>query len=159
MVSLSNHERPSSPRGFTLIEMLIVISIIGLLAALIAPRLLGSLVQAKRVKAMADIKSLGNALELYAVDNGKPPTTEQGLLALVEKPKAEPAPQKWREGGYLKQNIVQKDPWGHEYIYLSPGLHDPDFEIMCYGSDGASGGAGDAADIESWNLQGEQSGK
>ena len=146
-------QSPKSGHGFTLIEMLIVVSIIGLIAALIAPRLLGRFMEAKRTKSMADIKTLGMALELYALENGKPPTTEQGLRALVEKPLTEPIPQKWREGGYLKQKSSPKDPWGHDYIYISPGLKDPDFDIICYGSDGAPGGSADAADIESWNLQ------
>jgi len=147
--------RAAPAAGFTLIEMLIVISIIGLLAALIAPRLLGHFTAAKRTKAMADIKILSAAIELYAIDNNKPPTTEQGIRALVEKPIQEPVPARWREGGYLKQRLPPKDPWGNEYIYLSPGLHDPEFDILCYGSDGAAGGASDAADIESWDLQGE----
>lgn len=142
--------------GFTLIEMLIVVSIIGLIAALIAPRLLGRLTDAKRTKSMADIKTLGMALELYALENGKPPTTEQGLRALVEKPAAEPIPVKWREGGYLKQKLPPKDPWGNDYVYISPGIKDPDFDIICYASDGAPGGISDAADIESWNLQFDQ---
>lgn len=145
--------------GFTLIEMLIVISIIGLLAVLITPKLLGTLKEAKRTKAQTDIQNLGMALELYTIHNGKPPTTEQGLRALVEKSSVEPVPPKWQEGGYLKQKFVPKDPWGHEYIYLSPGLNDPEFDIICYGSDGLAGGAQDAADIESWNLQGERAEK
>ncbi len=146
--------RQQGVKGFTLIEILIVVSIIGLLAVLIAPRLIGHLGQAKRIKASADIQTLSSAIELYAVDNNKPPTTEQGLRALVENPQTDPKPPKWREGGYLKQKAVPKDPWAHDYVYLSPGLHDPDFDILCYGSDGAEGGTGDAADIESWNLQG-----
>ncbi|OGH58404.1 MAG: type II secretion system protein GspG [Candidatus Lindowbacteria bacterium RIFCSPLOWO2_12_FULL_62_27] len=141
-------------RGFTLIEMLIVISIIGLLAVLITPKLLGVLGQAKRTKATQDIQTLGMAIEMYTVHNGKPPTTEQGLKALVEKTAAEPVPSRWQAGGYLKQKLVQKDPWGHEYVYVAPGLHDPDFDILCYGADGMPGGTGDDADIESWNLEG-----
>ena len=139
--------------GFTLIEILIVVSIIGLLAALIAPRLLGALGQAKRTKAMNDITTLGMAVELYTLNNGRPPTTEQGILALVEKTDIEPIPQKWQEGGYLKQKFVPKEPWAHEYIYISPGLHDPEFDIMCYGADGVEGGNGADADIESWNIR------
>lgn len=140
--------------GFTLIEMLIVISIIGLLAALIAPKLLNHYAAAKRTKAVADINTLSTAIEVYSLHNGKPPTTEQGLKALVQKPAVEPIPQKWIEGGYLKQKTIPKDPWGHDYVYISPGLNDPDFDIMSYGSDGVAGGTGNAADIESWNLEG-----
>lgn len=140
--------------GFTLIEMLIVISIIGLLAVLIAPKLLGVFADAKRTKAMADVQTLSMALELYTLHNGRPPSTEQGLGALVEKPTVEPIPPKWRDGGYLKQKTLQKDPWGNPYVYLSPGLKDPDFDIISYGADGAAGGDGADADIESWNLQG-----
>lgn len=142
-----------SQKGFTLIEMFIVITIIGLIAALIAPRMMGRLKEAKRIKAVHDIQSLSTALELYALDNDRSPSTEQGLKALVEKPDVEPIPKKWREGGYLKQKFVPKDPWGNEYIYISPGLKDPDFDIIGYGADGAAGGTGDDADIESWNLQ------
>ncbi|MBI4180140.1 type II secretion system major pseudopilin GspG [bacterium] len=142
--------------GFTLVEILIVVAIIGLILALAAPRIIGHLGGAKRVMAAADVKSLSTALELYALDNNRPPTTEQGLAALVKKPDIEPVPKKWREGGYLKQKSVPKDPWGNEYIYISPGLNDPDFDIISYGADGMSGGDGDNADIESWNLQTDQ---
>lgn len=145
--------RRNSARGFTLIEMAIVVAIIGLIAALIAPRIVGKFLEAKRIKAATDIKSIVTVLELYILDNGRPPTTEQGLKALVEKPDVEPIPKKWREGGYLKQKFVPKDPWGTDYIYISPGLHDPDYDILSYGADGATGGTGDNADIESWNLQ------
>ena len=139
-------------RGFTLIEIMVVIIILGILAVYIAPKLMGRPEEAKRVKARMDIASLETALKLYKLDSGKYPGTEQGLQALVEKPETGNIPRKWREGGYLEKNKVPKDPWGNEYVYLSPGLKG-DFDIISYGGDGAPGGENDNVDINNWEIE------
>ena len=139
-------------RGFTLIEIMVVIIILGILAVYIAPKLMGRPEEAKRVKARMDIASLETALKLYKLDSGKYPGTEQGLQALVEKPETGDIPRKWREGGYLEKSKVPKDPWGNEYVYLSPGLKG-DFDIISYGGDGAPGGESDNVDINNWEIE------
>jgi general secretion pathway protein G len=116
--------------GLTLIEIMVVIVILGILATLIIPRIMGREEQAKRVKARVDIESLETALKLYKLDNGTYPTTEQGLQSLVEAPTVGQLPRNWREGGYLEKNRIPKDPWGYDYLYLSPGVHG-DFDVMC----------------------------
>ena len=136
-------------RGFTLIEIMIVIVILGILAWQIAPRIMGKPEEAKRLKAQMDIATLETSLKLYRLDNGVYPTTEQGLQALVEPPTVGVVPKKWREGGYLEKGKVPTDPWGGEYIYLSPGLHG-DFDLMSYGADGQPGGEGNNQDINNW---------
>ncbi len=118
----------------------------------IAPKIMGRPDEAKQVKAKIDIASLETALRLYKLDNGNYPTTEQGLDALVSPPETAPLPTKWHEGGYLEKNRVPKDPWGNEFVYLSPGIHD-DYDIICYGADGAPGGEGKDQDINSWELE------
>jgi general secretion pathway protein G len=110
--------------GFTLIELMVVIVILGILAGLIVPRIMGRPEQAKQLKARMQIESIGTALKLYKLDNGMYPSTEQGLQALVEPPSSGNTPKKWRKGGYLEKGKVPKDPWGNEFIYLSPGIHD-----------------------------------
>ena len=140
-----------SDRGFTLIEILIVIVILGILVWQIAPRIMGKPEEARRVKAQMDIATLETALKLYKLDNGRYPSSEQGLQALVEAPTVGVLPRKWREGGYLEKAKVPNDPWGTEYVYLSPGLHG-DFDIMSYGADGQPGGEGDDEDINNWEL-------
>ena len=137
-------------RGFTLIEIMIVIVILGILAWQIAPRIMGKPEEAKRLKAQMDIATLETSLKLYRLDNGAYPTTEQGLQALVEPPTVGVLPKKWREGGYLEKGKVPTDPWGGEYIYLSPGLHG-DFDLMSYGADGQPGGEGNNQDINNWD--------
>ena len=141
-----------SDRGFTLIEILIVIVILGILVWQIAPRIMGKPEEARRVKAQMDIATLETALKLYKLDNGRYPSSEQGLQALVEAPTVGVLPRKWREGGYLEKAKVPNDPWGSEYVYLSPGLHG-DFDLMSYGSDGQPGGEGDDEDINNWELE------
>lgn len=136
-------------RGFTLIELMVVIVILGILAGLIVPRIMGRPEQAKRLKARMQIESISTALKLYKLDNGAYPSTEQGLQALVEPPSSGNIPQNWRKGGYLEKGKVPKDPWGNDFIYLSPGIHD-DYDLIAYGADGASGGEDDNADINSW---------
>jgi general secretion pathway protein G len=137
--------------GFTLIELLVVLIILSLLASLVLPRMMGRTEEAKRQTAEVQIRSLENALALYYADNGTYPTTEQTLKALVEKPSIEPLPQKWK-GPYLEKGILPKDPWGKDYIYLSHGVHLPEFDLLSYGKDGVQGGDGEFADIENWNI-------
>ena len=138
--------------GFTLIELMIVIIILGVLAMYIAPKFMERPGEAKQVKARLDITTFETALKLYKLDSGKYPTTEQGLQALVDKPETGDVPKKWREGGYLEKGRVPKDPWDNEYIYLSPGLKS-DFDIISYGADGAPGGEGEDKDINNWDIE------
>jgi general secretion pathway protein G len=141
-----------SSQGFTLIEIMVVIVILGILASLIVPRIMDRPEEAKTLKARIQIESLETALKLYKLDNGVYPTTEQGLQALVEKPDTGTVPKKWREGGYLEKGSVPKDPWGNEFIYLSPGVSH-EYEIISYGPDGAAGGEEKNQDIHSWELE------
>lgn len=138
-------------QGFTLIEIMVVIVILGILVSYVAVRIMDQPDEARQLKARMDITSLETALKLYKLDNGSYPTTEQGLQALVEAPSVGKLPRKWREGGYLEKNNVPKDPWANEYIYLSPGLHGA-FDIMSYGDDGEQGGEGKDMDINNWEL-------
>jgi general secretion pathway protein G len=137
-------------RGFTLIEILVVVLILGILAGIVVPRLLDEPEKARRTKAVVQIKSLEESISLFKLDNGFFPTTEQGLQALVEKPDTGRIPNRWREGGYMKK--VPKDPWGNEYIYLSPGIHD-NYDIISYAADGEAGGEEGDADINSWEIE------
>lgn len=139
-------------RGFTLIELMVVIVILGILAGLIVPRIMGRPEQAKQLKARMQIESISTALKLYKLDNGNYPTTEQGLQALVDQPASGNTPKNWRKGGYLEKGKVPKDPWGNDFIYLSPGIHD-DFDLIAYGSDGSAGGEDKNADINSWESE------
>lgn len=138
-------------QGFTLIELMVVIIILGILAAVIAPRIIGRADEAKVTEAKVQIKNLETALKLYKLDNGDYPSTNQGLEALVEKPTTGKIPPKWREGGYLEKRKIPVDPWGTPYVYASPGLNG-DYDIISYGADGVRGGEGFDKDIESWNL-------
>ncbi len=143
---------PSSrTRGFTLIEIMVVITILGILAALIVPRVVGRTDDARVAAAKQDIASIMQALKLYRLDNGAYPTTEQGLKALIAKPTLEPLPSNWKQGGYLERSAVPKDPWGNEYKYLNPGLRS-EVDVFSYGRDGQSGGEGVDADIGTWQL-------
>jgi general secretion pathway protein G len=138
-------------KGFTLIELMIVIVIIGILATLLIPRIMERPEEARRIKAKMDIKTIESALKLYKIDSGTYPTTEQGLEALVKKPETSPLPKKWREGGYL-EGSVPNDPWGNPFYYTSPGSDGRDYEIISYGNDGQPGGTGRDADISSTDL-------
>jgi general secretion pathway protein G len=138
----------TSKNGFTLVELLVVMIIIAALAAVIVPRVFARAEQGRRAKAIADIKSLETALDMYSADNGAPPTTEQGLQALVEAPTTAPEPKNWN-GPYLRK-ALPKDPWGTEYVYLAPGQHNVDYDIVSYGRDGQEGGEGTDADITNW---------
>jgi len=139
-------------RGFTLIELMVVIVILGILAGLIIPRIMGRPEEAKQLKGKIQIESLETALNLYKLDNGAYPDTEQGLLALIEKPETGRLPKKWRKGGYLEKGRLPKDPWGNDFIYLSPGAHD-DYDIISYGYDGVPGGEDKNKDINSWEIE------
>lgn len=139
-------------RGFTLLELLVVLVIIGILAGFIGPRIIGRPEEARRTKAEMQVAGIETALKLYRLDNGLYPSTDQGLQALVEKPKSGKLPQKWREGGYLDSTRVPKDPWENPFVYLSPGLHG-DFDLSSYGADGEQGGEGNDRDINSWELE------
>ena len=134
-------------RGFTLIEVMVVVVILGILAALIVPKIMDRPDEARVVAARQDIASLVQALKLYRLDNHAYPTTAQGLQALVTKPTVDPVPPAWH--GYLER--LPMDPWGHPYQYLSPGLQG-EIDIFSYGADGAPGGEGNNADIGNWML-------
>ena len=151
-MNLSYPQKGGNCRGFTLIELMVVIVILGILAGLIVPRIMGRPEQAKQLKARMQIESIGTALKLYKLDNGMYPSTEQGIQALVEPPTSGSIPKNWRKGGYLEKGKVPKDPWGNEFIYLSPGIHD-DFDIIAYSADGAAGGEDKDADINSWESE------
>jgi len=138
-------------RGFTLIELMVVIVILGILAGFIVPRIMGRPEEARRLKAKMQIQAIETALRLYKLDNGFYPTTEQGLQALVEPPSVGQLPKNWRQGGYLEKGKIPKDPWGNDYVYISPGLHG-DFDLSSYGADGQPGGEGENADINNWEL-------
>ena len=139
-------------RGFTLIELMVVIVILGILAGLIIPRIMGRPEEAKQLKAKMQIESLETALNLYKLDNGGYPDTEQGLQALIEKPETGKLPTKWREGGYLEKGKLPKDPWGNDFVYLCPGAHG-EYDIISYGYDGVPGGEDKNKDINSWEIE------
>jgi len=135
-------------RGFTLIELMVVIVILGILAGLVLPRFMGRTEEAKKTKARLQIENLEGALKLYKLDTGTYPTTEQGLEALVQKPSTGAVPKNWREGGYLEKAKVPEDPWGRPYVYISPGIKNRDFDLKSLGADGEESGEGENADIE-----------
>lgn len=139
----------NAKRGFTLIEIMVVVVILGILAALVIPKIMGRPDEARIVAARQDISSLVQALKLYRLDNRAYPTTDQGLWALVEKPGTEPLPPNWKRGGYLDH--LPKDPWGSHYRYLNPGLHG-EIDVFSYGADGAQGGENINTDIGSWQY-------
>jgi general secretion pathway protein G len=142
-----------SPRrghdGFTLIEIMVVIVILGVLAALVVPRVLSRPDEARAVAAKSDIAAIMQGLKLYKLDNQRYPTTEQGLTALTTRPETAPVPPNWKPGGYLEK--VPRDPWGRPYQYLNPGLKG-EVDVMSLGADGQPGGTGVDADIGSWDL-------
>jgi len=141
-------KRSLRQRGFTLIEIMVVVVIMGILASLVVPKLIARTGESKVAAAKVDIATVMQALKLYRLDNQRYPTTEQGLRALVEKPVAGPAANGWKAGGYLEK--MPKDPWGNPYQYLSPGLKG-EVDIISLGADGQPGGSGDDADIGSWD--------
>jgi len=138
--------------GFTLIELMVVIVILGILAVYLAPRIMGEPEKAKQTKAKVDIQALETALKMYKLDNGHYPTTAQGLQALISPPSGSPQAKNWRKGGYLEKSKLSKDPWGNDYVYLCPGVHG-DFDIISYGADGEPGGEGKNKDITNWDIE------
>lgn len=135
--------------GFTLIEVMVVVVILGILAALVVPKVMSRPDEARVVAAQQDIAGLLQALKLYRLDNQRYPTTEQGLRALVEKPQLQPIPGNWKNGGYVER--LPKDPWGKPYQYLNPGLRG-EIDVFSFGADGVAGGEGQDADIGNWSL-------
>ena len=136
-------------KGFTLIELMVVVVILGILAAIVVPRFLGREEQARRTAAKVQIKNFESALAMFKLDNGFYPTTEQWLSALVEKPIRGRVSSNWKQ--YLPR--IPKDPWGNDYVYLCPGMDGRDYDIISFGQDGEEGGEDNNADIESWKLE------
>jgi general secretion pathway protein G len=136
--------------GFTLIEIMVVVVILGILATMVMPKILDKPEQARRTKAKVDIRSIQQALAMFKTDTGRFPTTAEGLQTLV----AGAGIRGYNQNGYLER--VPTDPWGNKFTYLSPGVHNSDYDLVSYGKDGEQGGTGDNADIESWNLEGSQ---
>lgn len=134
-------------RGFTLLEVMVVVVILGILAALVVPKIISRPDEARIIAAKQDIATLVQALKLYRLDNRRYPTTEQGLQALVSRPATSPVPANWKAGGYLER--LPRDPWGNPYQYLNPGVH-AEIDIYSFGADGAPGGDAHDADIGSW---------
>ncbi|MEW6715581.1 MAG: type II secretion system major pseudopilin GspG [Nitrospirota bacterium] len=141
----------SKNAGFTLIEVMVVIVILGILAAIIAPRLIGRTDDAKVAQAKIQIKNFETALKLFKMDNGFYPSTEQGLEALIKEPEIGEIPKHFRKGGYLEKRGISPDPWDNAYVYISPGTND-DYEIISYGADREPGGEGYDADITNWDM-------
>jgi general secretion pathway protein G len=137
-------------RGFTLIEIMVVVVIIGLLAAVIVPRVVSKVDDARVAKARQDIRAIQTALIEFRLDNFRYPTTDQGLKVLVQQP-SDPTIKNWRQGGYLEQGSL-KDPWGNEYQYVYPGTHGQEYDLYSFGRDGQEGGEGLDADIGNWNI-------
>ena len=136
-------------RGFTLLEVMVVVVILGILAALVVPKIISRPDEARAIAARQDIASLMQALKLYRLDNQRYPSTEQGLQALVVRPTSAPLAPNWKGGGYVER--LPKDPWGNPYQYLNPGVRG-ELDIFSLAADGAPGGEGNDADIGSWNL-------
>ena len=152
----NNYTSPTRPvlsnslaRGFTLIEIMVVVVIMGILAALVVPKLMGRTDDARIIAAKQDIATVMQALKLYKLDNQRYPTTEQGLQALIAKPTVGPEAKGWKSDGYIDK--LPKDPWGNPYQYLSPGIRG-DLDVLTLGADGQPGGTGSDADIGSWDL-------
>ncbi len=137
-------------RGFTLIEVMVVVVILGILAALVVPKIMSRPDDARLAKARQDIRTIEAALNLYKLDNYVYPTTDQGLEALVAKPTIQPEPRQWKQGGYLDR--LPQDPWGRNYLYLQPGQHG-EIDIYSLGADGQQGGEGINADLGNWTLK------
>jgi len=140
---------PTIQRGFTLLEIMVVVVIMGILAALVVPKLMGRADDARITATRQDISTIMQALKLYKLDNQRYPTTEQGLQALISNPTTGPAANGWKTGGYVDK--LPKDPWGNPYLFLSPGIKS-EIDVFSLGADGQPGGTGNDADIGSWDL-------
>jgi general secretion pathway protein G len=149
-MTMQSIDKRTTSRGFTLIEIMVVMVILGLLVAIVAPNIMGRSDQAKVTIAATQLKNIQSALDLYRLDNSQYPSTQQGLEALVSKPSGSPEPKNWNPDGYLKS--VPEDPWGAQFQYISPGSEGP-YDLYSYGSDGREGGEGDAADISVWQAK------
>lgn len=139
-------------RGFTLIEIMVVVMILAALAALVAPKIMGRSDDAKIADAKVQIRNIESALKLYKLDNGVYPSTEQGMAALLTKPAVGQIPKNYKAEGYLDSKQLPKDPWGNDYLYLSPGEHG-DYDLSSLGADGTRGGEGKNSDIGSWDIR------
>jgi general secretion pathway protein G len=151
MTSLRCQTRCRTPKrqsAFTLIEILVVVAILAILAAIVVPRVMDRPDEARKVAAKADVAAIVQALKLYRLDNGFYPATDQGLAALVQKPASSPVPGNWKQGGYLER--LPKDPWGGDYQYLSPGVKS-EIDVFSLGADRTRGGEGSGADIGNWD--------
>ncbi|MFV1997434.1 MAG: type II secretion system major pseudopilin GspG [Acidiferrobacterales bacterium] len=140
-------------RGFTLLEILVVIVILGIMASLILPNIMGRTDQARTIAAKNDIRTLTGALKLYRLDNGSYPSTEQGLGALVNRPTADPVPRNWKKNGYIE--FLPEDPWGRQYKFLNPGVNG-EIDVFTLGADGLPGGEGNATDLGNWGTKTRQ---
>lgn len=149
MLITAHSRRIQSQRGFTLLEVMVVVVILGILAALVVPKIISRPDEARVTASRQDIAMLMQTLQIYRLDNRRYPTTEQGLQALVTKPSTAPIPPNWKSNGYIER--LPKDPWGNPYQYLNPGTHG-EIDVFGYGADGQPGGEGNDADIGSWNL-------
>jgi len=136
--------------AFTLLELMVVVVILGILAAFIVPRISKRPEDARVTKARIEISNLEQALELYYLDTGVYPSSDQGLRALIEMPDTGDVPENWKAGGYLAKSKLPTDPWGNEYMYMSPGVHNEDYDLYSLGKDGIEGGEGYDADITNW---------
>ena len=146
------HIGSARTRGFTLIELIVVMMIITILAGAVSLQVLNRIENSKRARALQDISVLETALDLYGADNGQPPTTQQGLAALRVEPSSPPAPRNW-DGPYIKK-AMPSDPWGNEYLYRFPGQQNPDsYDLISYGRDGRPGGEGADEDISNYELE------
>lgn len=147
---MRRHLRARRRAGFTLIEVMVVVAILAILAAVVVPRVMDEPAKARRAKVKQDIRAIESALDLYKLDNYRYPTTDQGLEALAERPGTGPEPNNYKEGGYLRE--LPTDPWGNPYQYLNPGEHS-EVDIYSLGADGKPGGQGQNADLGNWNLK------
>lgn len=148
-MTMKNLSTPQVSRGFTLIEIMVVMVILGLLVAVVAPNIMGRSDQAKVTVAETQLTNISKALDIYRLDNSHYPSTQQGLEALQSKPTGSPEPKNWSPDGYMKS--IPDDPWSNEFQYVSPGTEGA-YDLYSYGSDGQEGGDGDAADISIWNI-------